>query len=200
MDKIVQIDLDNTLCDWDGSMIRDMLRVLPPDMCHLVDRWMNEDRRNRPEWVENLMSVVRTQAGWWRNLEPLELGMHLLDLVREKWKWEINILTKGPATKPAAWAEKVEWCAKHVGSVPVTICANKSLVYGRVLIDDYPPYMRQWLEHRPNGLGLMPAHSYNADFEHPNILRVKSIDDFGRVRNALDMAWERQDGEKLGDI
>lgn len=198
MDKIALIDLDNTVCDWDKAMIRDLRRVLPPEYYPKIDLWMNDERRNRPEWVENLMSVIRTQAGWWFDLEPLPLGMKILEIIKSsRWAWEVNILTKGPATKPAAWAEKVQWCLKHIGEVPVTVCANKSLVYGRVLVDDYPPYMEQWLDHRPNGLGIMPGHTYNKDFEHPNVVRVTDSLGLIKVASALKIAWNRQDGEPL---
>jgi 5'(3')-deoxyribonucleotidase len=197
MSKIILFDMDNTLCDWDAAMERDLRRVVPPDMLPLVDRWLNEERRIRPEWVENVMSVIRTQAGWWRNLAPLKVGMQILELVLDT-EWEVNILTKGPATKPLAWAEKVEWCAEHIRKrVPVTVCADKSLVYGRVLVDDYPPYMEQWLKHRPNGLGIMPAFAYN-EFSHPNVIRVTdSKEDLERVRDALAIAWLREDGKPL---
>ena len=103
MDQIALFDLDNTLCDWDKSMERDMRRVLPESMQDDITRWMNEDRRVRPEWVENLMSVIRTQVNWWKNLDPLYPGMQLLHSAIDMG-WSVNILTKGPATKPRASA------------------------------------------------------------------------------------------------
>ena len=198
MDKIILLDLDGTVADWDAAMIRDLQRCLPIDYYPKIEIWMKEERRNRPEWVENLMSVIRNQVGWWFNLEPLDLGMHLFELIKSsRWDWEINVLTKGPATKPNAWMEKVQWCTKYLGTVPVTVCANKSLVYGRVLVDDYPPYMEQWLKYRPNGLGIMPAHFHNRGFKHPNVIRVNSEKDLPLVKRALDIAWVREDGEVL---
>ena len=205
MDKIALIDLDNTVCDWDKAMIRDLKRCLPPEYwqrslgphtSHL-DAWMTDERRNRPEWVENLMSVIRTQAGWWVNLEPLPIGMAIFDIIKSsRWNWEVNVLTKGPATKPAAWAEKVQWCLQHLGDIPVTVCADKSIVYGRVLVDDYPPYMEQWLKHRPNGLGIMPAHQYNEGFAHPNVIRATFVN-LDLVIKVLDLAWKRKEGDPL---
>tara|TARA_Y100000310_G_C20512920_1_gene729762 strand:+ start:436 stop:588 length:153 start_codon:yes stop_codon:yes gene_type:complete len=49
----------------------------------------------------------------------------------------------------------------------MTITEDKGIVYGKVLVDDYPCYIKRWLENRPRGLVIMPAHSYNRDFEHP---------------------------------
>ena len=48
---------------------------------------------------------------------------------------------------------------------------DKSFTYGRVLVDDWPDYVTSWLEHRPRGLVVMPAHPWNVDFNHPNVIR-----------------------------
>jgi len=40
---------------------------------------------------------------------------------------------------------------------------KKSLVYGKVLVDDWPDYYLPWLGVRPRGLVTVPAHPWNAD-------------------------------------
>lgn len=198
MDQIILFDMDNTLCDWDGAMRRDLKQVLPPELVEKVEDWLGDERRERPDWVERLMTVIRTQAGWWRSLEPLKVGMDLLNLVLHT-DWETNILTKGPHGKPAAWSEKKEWCLDHiVRDVPVTIAANKSLVYGKVLVDDYPPYVESWLKWRKNGLAILPAHNYNKGFSHPNAIRVtEEHDDIMRAARAINAAFNRKMGDPL---
>jgi 5'(3')-deoxyribonucleotidase len=206
MDQIALFDMDNTICDWDGSMVEDLKRVLPdlytePNMGRstgYLEYWMGDGRNDRPEWVENLMAVIRTQVGWWKNLKPLRFGMWLLRHAIETG-WEVNILTKGPATKPYAWSEKVEWCTTHIQPpAPITVCADKSLVYGKVLVDDYPPYIQKWLKYRRNGLVIMPAHDYNRNFHHPNVLRVtEDPNDEDRAARALVLAYGRKHGEPL---
>jgi 5'-nucleotidase len=198
VEQIILFDMDNTLCDWDGAMRRDLARVIPDEYRDKIEAWLGSERKCRPPWVESLMAVIRTQAGWWRELEPLKIGMQLLNLVLHT-DWETHVLTKGPATKPQAWAEKVEWCrANIVRQVPLTICSDKSMVYGKVLVDDYVPYMEHWLKHRPNGLGLMPAQPYNEGFEHPNVIRVtEDYESMHVAANAIHAAWSRKDGEPL---
>lgn len=199
MDQIILFDMDNTLCDWDGAMRRDLKRVVPPEYKDKVEAWLGDERRERPDWVEDLMTVIRTQAGWWRDLKPLKVGMDLLKLVLFT-DWETNVLTKGPHGKPAAWTEKKEWCLKHiVRDVPVTIAANKALVYGKVLVDDYPPYVESWLKWRKNGLAILPAQSYNKGFSHPNAIRISNDGemDMERAKAALDIAFNRKMGEPL---
>ena len=54
----------------------------------------------------------------------------------------------------------------------VTVTHDKGLVYGKVLFDDYPPYIERWLEHRPRGKVLMLETPYNRSFSHPNVLPI----------------------------
>jgi 5'(3')-deoxyribonucleotidase len=199
MDQIALFDMDNTICDWDRAMVADLKRVLPTEFTGkgYLDYWMGDGRDKRPIWVEELMTVIRTQVGWWRNLEPLRFGMWLLRRALETG-WEVNILTKGPATQPYAWSEKVEWCTTHIQPpAPITVCADKSLVYGKVLVDDYPPYIEKWLKYRQNGLVIMPGHDYNRNFHHPNVLRVVDPTDEDRAARAMDLAFGRKHGEPL---
>jgi hypothetical protein len=87
------------------------------------------------------------------------------------------ILTKGPYNATSAWTEKVQWCREHIYYVPITITEDKSLVYGKVLVDDWPPYVTQWLEWRPRGLVIMPDQPWNQDFIHPNVFRYRGHQD-----------------------
>lgn len=195
---IALFDMDNTLCDWDESMRRGMEKTFPPEYLDKIEDWMTCERRNRPEWVENLMAVIRTQAGWWRLLKPIKLGLQLFQYA-EQMGFAMNILTKGPASKPAAWTEKKEWCDIWLSpDLPVTICADKSLVYGKVLVDDYPPYVLSWLEHRPHGLALMPDFPFNQGISHPNLVRVSDTPSSLRVaQRAMKIAYDREEGEPL---
>lgn len=47
----------------------------------------------------------------------------------------------------------------------------KGLVYGAILVDDWPEYVERWLKHRPRGLVVMPASSNNVGYNHPNVIR-----------------------------
>lgn len=39
-------------------------------------------------------------------------------------------------------------------------------------LDDYPPYVKKWLKHRPRGRVLMLATPYNQDYRHDQVLRI----------------------------
>jgi hypothetical protein len=153
--KIALFDLDGTLADFDGALRRDVAKCLPRE-------WMPEALvyDGDPAWLENLKRLVRRQPGWWRDLQPFMRGWEILEEVR-RIGFDVHVLTKGPASNAPAWGEKLEWCRKYLPDVPVTITFDKSGVYGRVLVDDYPPYVEAWLKNRPRGLAIMPAQPWN---------------------------------------
>jgi len=170
--RIALFDMDNTLCDYSSAMTRDLKKIIHPD--EVVP--LNPHAMKEEYWKERI-KMVQAQPDWWFNLERLELGntlYHMADFTG----FEIHILTKGPVMTPSAWTEKLKWCQKHLGlNIPVTITQEKSLVYGRILIDDFPEYLSAWLKHRPNGYAIMPAHDYNKDFTHDRVIRYDGTND-----------------------
>lgn len=109
------------------------------------------------------------------------------------WKiWQkIEILTKGPRTKSMAWKEKVEWCNKYLlFQHGITITGDKGLVYGKVLVDDYPSYILSWLMWRPRGIVIMPAHKYNENFKHSNVIRYDGTN-LEKIKLILQKTYDR---------
>jgi hypothetical protein len=78
----------------------------------------------------------------------------------------------------------------------VTISSDKSMVYGRVLMDDWPGYVVEWLKARPRGLVIMPDRPWNQGFEHPRMVRYYGDND-GEVFEALKAAFVREDRAEL---
>ena len=129
---------------------------------------------NHPEFIKFRMDFIKRRPGWWRELEVIPAGLHVLDIINS-FGFESHILTKGPSSKSAAWAEKVEWVRDRLPTMPITITEDKSLVYGRILYDDYPPYVERWLDWRPRGLVIMNENEGNRRFSHPNVIKVNTI-------------------------
>ena len=171
---VALIDMDGTLCDYDGALSRDLAALRGPD-----DPPAPEDS----PWRRAREALIRRQPGWWRDLPRLQRGF---DVYAElaALQFEVHVLTKGPVTAPSAWTEKLEWCERHLPGVPVTITMDKGLVYGKVLVDDWPPYVERWLTWRPRGLVSMPAQPWNAGFSHPSAIRYDG-DNLEAVRAAL---------------
>lgn len=174
MPAIALIDIDSTLANYDEAICRDMAKIASPNDPPYVPH-----ARNQEPFFEAREDLIRRQPGWWLNLDPIEANFKMVDFLQETG-FCLHILTKDPASKPLAWKEKVEWVNKYVSnryisSVQITVTQDKSLVYGRVLFDDFPPYCERWLKYRPRGLVIMPTHSGNKDFIHPNVVKYDGI-------------------------
>jgi hypothetical protein len=76
----------------------------------------------------------------------------------------------------------------------VTITHDKGIVYGAVLVDDWPEYVTSWLEHRPRGLVIMPAHNHNVGFAHSQVVRYDGTNlDEVRTRMQIRFSGEEQE-------
>lgn len=171
--KIALFDMDGTLADYDGQLLKDLNKLRSPFEPEILDVHFDTNEYPNYAWVEERRHVITNQFGWFLGLEKFSLGFHVFDICKALG-YNISILTKGPRSKYAAWTEKLQWCHEHIGKDEidgVTICHDKGLVYGNVLVDDYPEYIESWLKFRKRGLVIMPAHNFNEDFKHPNVVR-----------------------------
>lgn len=152
-EKVALFDLDGTLADYDQSMREKMA---------LLGMKLPLDRERMPPVQDYARKLIQSQSGFWRDLPRHMPGFEILNCALQIG-FSPMILTQGPMSTPSAWTEKIEWCAKHVPNIPVTITRNKSLVYGRVLVDDWPPYFMEWLKVRPRGIVICPEHPWNKE-------------------------------------
>jgi 5'(3')-deoxyribonucleotidase len=186
MNRIAQVDMDATLCDYAGAMNKKLKEILGEEA-----DWMD------PKY-KKVVDLIKLQPGFWKGLKPIPSGFKVVNLLQDNG-FQVNILTKGPYRTISAWSEKVEWCRFHLPGVPVTITENKGLVYGRILVDDWPPYCQQWLEWRPRGLVLMPSYPYNKNFskDYPGQVVYISEDNWANVESAIQSVAIRKVGEPL---
>lgn len=187
-DQIALIDMDGVLCDHDAAVGRDLKTILGDDLTKIS-----------PETQDRVIGLIRSQPGWWRRLEPIQLGFEIVGVLRDIG-FDLNILTKGPNRAKNAWTEKVEWCAQYIPDADVTVtCGKKGWVYGRVLVEDWPENIIHWVERRPRGIVLMPDrpsnvnfnHLPNEGFSHPQVHRIKTVLDVANLRPQLIEAFER---------
>jgi 5'-nucleotidase len=158
------IDLDGTLADFDQAMTEKLAAIASPH-----DPPFAHEEQN--PWFKERRRLIKNQAGFWSGLKPIPMGFEILHQIREAG-FETHVLTHTPMSSLNAWTEKASWCQKHLPDIDITLTRDKGLVYGRLLFDDWPPYMTRWLARRPRGYGVMLTHRWNVGFEHPRVFRV----------------------------
>ena len=189
-DRIALIDLDGTVADYDKSMIRYMNSIRHPDELPYEGRLLVKGKEIEPAYIEARRKMIQRMPGFWRNLDKLRMGFEVVSVLKGIG-FNLHVLTKGPTSSPNAWSEKVEWCAEHLPEASVTISDDKSLVYGRILVDDWPPYFNAWLEKRPRGLVICVEHPWNKDIKHPNVIIYNDCNLY-EVRQRAKEAYERE--------
>jgi 5'-nucleotidase len=174
VEKIGLFDMDGTLCNYEGRMIEDLKALRSPGEPEITSI-----HGDVPDWLENRMSLIKRQPGWWRNLPVLSDGLQVFEYARDLG-FENHILTKGPYKTTTAWTEKVEWVRKTFEEpnspqeidwvkpthtqVKIHITEDKGLVYGTMLCEDWPPYIDRWLKWRKRGLVVLLDRPYNREY------------------------------------
>lgn len=207
---VALIDLDGTVADYDGSLRTKMELIRDPERePPYVGRAAAHEEE--PAWIERRRKLIQSQPGFWRDLTPIPEGLAIVSIMREIG-YNLHVLTKGPSSTNSAWTEKKDWCDKHLPDAAVTVGMDKSMMYGRVLFDDYPPYFLPWLEHRPRGVVICLAHSWNAEYArgelthatHPRVFRYDGSN-VDTIRKALQLAFDRridarEDAHRIGYV
>lgn len=175
------VDMDGTVCDFAGALARDEAALVSPDEARRV--FTAEDEEKFP-YVKARRRLIKAQTDWWLNLDELPRGMRIVKML-EELGFRITVLTRGPKPHPHAWAEKVKWAKRHIPGCNVTVTDDeKGMVYGKVLVDDWPEYVESWLKRRPRGLVVLPDQPWNQGFKpHPQVIRHTDNDE--EVRAAL---------------
>lgn len=178
-------DLDNTLCDFKLALKTGMDKIAGPgEPPYEVE---GDHDETEPPHLRERRGLVKRQPGFWRNLPRFAPGFEIL-AETIKLGYQHTILSKGPRNHADAWKEKVEWVRANISDyvvrMDVVLTEEKEIVYGRVLVDDWPPYIKSWLRWRPRGFVIMPAHGWNAGFEHWQVIRYDGTN-LLQVREAL---------------
>lgn len=200
-DRIALLDLDGTVADYDHGMRTEMRKLQSqnePDYQH-----RGPEGEELP-YLEARRKLIQRQAGFWRNLQCIQAGFDVVNVL-ESVGFQIHVLTKGPKSTPNAWSEKVEWCNAYLPGRAVTISGDKSLVYGRVLVDDWPAYFESWLKVRPRGLVICVAQPWNMAYSEggyeasSNVFRYEGSSSGKRdlLRSRIQAAYDRQPREEL---
>ena len=189
-DNIALVDLDGTIADFDSEMKR---RLAP--LCGPNEPDYGDDYDDVPPYIKARRDLIKRQPGFWKGLSVIDLGYHVVKCLRDVG-FRLNVLTKCPKKNPMVWTEKVQWCVENIPDAQITLAEEKTNVYGRVLVDDYPPYFLPWLKVRPRGLVIAVAQPWNKDVTHPNLIRYDGSN-LPQVAEAITRAYRRVGGQEL---
>lgn len=187
-EKIALFDMDGTLFNYQDRMKEELEKMRGPTEPPIDDPF--EDQTH----LEFRRKAIKRVPGFWKSLPRYQPGWDVLEMAKEIG-FQIHILTKGPSSVGIAWMEKMECIKEHFKGEDVTlhVTEDKSVTYGRVLVDDFEDYVTGWLHWRCRGLAIMPEHPYNKDFKHPNVVHYYGGDmNKQEVRQALQAAFERE--------
>lgn len=184
-------DMDGTLCDYEKGLLSALNAIKSPDEPEFYG-----NIRDAPKHIKTRADLIRADSIWWETLEKFQLGWDVLKVAQDL-EYEIMILTQGPRRNPESWSGKKRWIDKHLGpDTDVTITRNKGLVYGKVLVDDYPPYAERWLSWRDRGLVIMPANKLNEGYKHSRVIRYDGTN-LEQVKKAMTLIRHRKRGEEI---
>jgi hypothetical protein len=195
-DRIALFDLDGVLANYEGG-VENSVKI----------NWKGEvpenlDSEDISQELKQKIREWRTEKGWWFKLKPIQSGIELVKICK-KIGFRIHILTQVPKDSINAWSEKYEWCERYIKPIDPEYTLSitrggKGLHYGRVFVDDWPPFMESWINHRPRGVGIMPDKFCNKDYSHKNIIKFdpqKTIPK--KIVEVLKKAYERKPFEEL---
>lgn len=177
---VALFDLDGTLCDYDGAMADSLERLRSPG----EPKFKLHTRDHEPDYIRERMDLIRMSEDWWENLPKLKLGWDVLKIAKGLG-FRIVILSQVPRKNPVPYSAKKRWIDKNMGQdTDIILTRDKSLVYGKILVDDFPPYINAWLKYHSRGSVIMPANSGNKEYIHPQVIRYdgSNLDD---VRTAF---------------
>lgn len=185
---VALFDLDGTLADFDMAMRTRMYLLAGPN----EPVWYPDREDVELEYIRERRRIIKNVPGFWTGLAAMGDGFHLMGMAHQIG-FRLMILSRGPSQNSLAWKEKIDWCRE---SIPfpheITLTEDKGLVYGRVLVDDWPQYIERWRTFRPRGQVIMPARRWNQDFHRPNVYRYADHSQDDEVMEILRTQFERQ--------
>jgi 5'(3')-deoxyribonucleotidase len=160
---VALIDLDGSVANYSKAMNSKLLELASPSEL--------EPTNYDLPYVKARRQLIKSQPGFWRNLEPIPTGFSVVNELRAAG-FSLHVLSQTPLKSLNAWTEKAEWCVKHMPDVAITLTRNKALTGGRVLFDDWPPYVTRWLANHKQSYVIMLSQPWNMEFIHPRVFRV----------------------------
>eukprot|EP00922_Rhytidocystis_sp_ex-Travisia-forbesii_P028165 GHVS01041339.1.p1 GENE.GHVS01041339.1~~GHVS01041339.1.p1 ORF type:complete len:273 (-),score=49.22 GHVS01041339.1:304-1122(-) len=162
--KVVLVDMDNTLVDWDCQFYRLMAKLhpyVPLRSPEARTNWSIE--YNYPLKYERAILELTDQPEFWRTMPPMKGGVQAMqDMVASGLKVFI-VSSPDPFHTSRCAKEKYDWIENYLGThwkSKVILASDKTLIRGDVLIDDKPSVC--YGAHVPCWTHVLYHHAYNS--------------------------------------
>jgi hypothetical protein len=169
MDNLIALfDMDDTLFDYLGSLRKELEKIRAPNEPEIILNF-----QKLPQHIKNRIGLITGYESFWSEMPKFQLGWDVFSIAEELGYSNV-IATKGPAKNPVAWSGKKKCITEHLGPFCGLVEVNnqdKNLIYGHILVDDYPDYVGPWLSVWKESWAILPAHEYNKDYKHPRAIR-----------------------------
>ncbi len=180
------VDVDGVLSDFCAHAFKLMEKItgrpVPPgaDGDWDIFAWMGD-----PALKDACYDIIKG-PGWCAEIPVYPGAREGVDALREVG--DVYFCTS-PTHGPYWYYERAEWLMHHFGAKRNHIihAVDKHVCAGDVLVDDKPEHVFDWLDHHPNGYGVLWLQPYNKLARHPTNLdvdlRVIRTCDWGIVRD-----------------
>jgi 5'-nucleotidase len=138
---IILVDMDNTLAEFDGGLLKEWRRLYPHEFyVPLEERRTFHPHKDYPEHLQDQMYKLCHSQGFIRNLPPTPGGIEAVNAMLDAGH-DVRFCTSHLFEYDYCVVEKYQWVEAHFGAPYVDriiLTRDKTLIRGDMLIDDKP--------------------------------------------------------------
>eukprot|EP00922_Rhytidocystis_sp_ex-Travisia-forbesii_P028167 GHVS01041341.1.p1 GENE.GHVS01041341.1~~GHVS01041341.1.p1 ORF type:complete len:299 (-),score=42.17 GHVS01041341.1:241-1137(-) len=162
--KVVLVDMDNTLVDWDCQFYNLMTKLHPHVPLRAAEARINWSiEYNYPLKYERAILELTDQPEFWRTMPPMKGGVDAMQGMVARGLNVFIVSSPDPFHTSRCAKEKYDWIEYYLGphwKSKVILASDKTLIRGDVLIDDKPSVC--YGAHVPLWTHVLYHHPYNS--------------------------------------
>lgn len=141
-DRVVLVDMDNTLVDYDLEFGKRWMQAHPSNTLDQIKaRQHFELEQNFSADLKPIATEIMSQPGFFISFQPTPYALEAVQEMEAAGLFVFLCTAPSPMQWETCVAEKYGWVRKHLGEdwmKKIVVTRDKTLVKGRVLVDDKP--------------------------------------------------------------
>lgn len=142
MDRVVLVDMDNTLVDYDLEFGKRWMKAHPSNtLDQIKSRQHFELELNFSADLKPIATEIMSQPGFFISFQPTPYALEAMQEMEAAGLCVFLCTAPSPMQWETCVAEKYGWVRKHLGEdwmKKIVVTRDKTLVKGKVLVDDKP--------------------------------------------------------------